>query len=269
MRRIFAGCSKLRKVEYYAVKGADFSTLGKLTQVQELVGGLTDLNDISWIAELPNLKKFSMFAEGVTDYTPLAKAKVEDLQIWKMKNPVDLTQLSGATSLTKLKLWILTDATGFEGLGSLVNLKELIFDGVNEKNGSVDLAFAKSLANLETLTLKRGVFLNSDSFGSLTKLKKLSCSDANIRGDIPFDLTFLAKTISLENLDISNSTVRNFDAVAGSEKLKQATLVKTSGVTSLGSLKKLPSLKGVVLSKGAFPDTEISGFGEKVKITQR
>ncbi len=69
---------------YYAVKDADFNTLGKLTQVKELKGGLTRLDNISWVAGLPNLKKFDVFAEYVTDYSPLAKSKVENFQIWSM-----------------------------------------------------------------------------------------------------------------------------------------------------------------------------------------
>ena len=59
-----AGCPALRSLMYYAVKDADFSTLGKLTQVTELKGGLTKLDNIDWVANLPNLKKFDVFADG-------------------------------------------------------------------------------------------------------------------------------------------------------------------------------------------------------------
>ncbi|MCL2768302.1 MAG: hypothetical protein FWE49_06225, partial [Synergistaceae bacterium] len=125
-----AGCPALKELTYYATQGSDYSTLGKVTQIETLKGGLTALDDISWIPALTKLKKFELFSESVKDYTPLAKIQLEDLQIWQMKVPADLTQLSGVVSLKKLKLWNLK-STGFEGLGTLVNLEELILEMMN------------------------------------------------------------------------------------------------------------------------------------------
>jgi Leucine-rich repeat (LRR) protein len=172
------------------------------------------------VANLQNLKKFDVFSEHVTDYSPLAKTKVEDFQIWKMRVPVDLKSLAGATSLNKLSLWNLNEISGFESLGALVNLKELTLLGVIPKEGTADLSFAKSLANLEKLTL-------------------------------------------------NDSKISNFDAVGACTKLTSVQIdKKTTGVTSLAALKKLPNLKNVSIPKGVFPDAELAGFGEKVKITQ-
>ena len=216
-----AGCPKLKFVMYYATKDADYSTLGKLAQVQELKGGLTDLADISWVVNLPNLRKFDVFAEKVTDYTPLAKTKVEDFQIWKMKNPADLKMLSGVASLKKLKLWNQKIAGGFEGLGSLVNLEELILHQMSAKDGTpVDMAFAKSLVNLK-------------------------------------------------KLEINDSEISHFDAVAACAKLESVSIAKATGITSLAALKKLPNLKAVTVSKGMFPDAELAGFAATVKVNQR
>lgn len=264
-----AACAKLQKVNYYATKDSDYSTLGALTQVRELQGGLTKLADISWVANLPNLKKFNVFSEKVTDYTPLGKVKVEDFTIWKMDKPVDVKQLADATSLTRLKLWNLDETTGFEGLGALVNLKELIIDGVNSKKGTVDLASTKSLANVETLELTESNFVNTKGLEGLGKLKKATVSKANKVGDTPFDLAFLAKTPELETLSITDSKISNLDAVAKCEKLKSVTLVKIDGLTSLAAIKKLPNLQSVTVSKDAFPEAELSGFGGKVKVNQR
>jgi Leucine-rich repeat (LRR) protein len=217
-----AGCPKLVKLMYYATKGSDYSTLGKLTQMQELKGGLTELSDISWVENLPNLRKFDVFAEKITNYSPLAKAKVEDFQIWNMNAPADLKTLSGAVSLKKLRLWSCKGLSGFEGLDSLVNLEELTLQGMNAKDGSpVDMAFAKSLVNLK-------------------------------------------------KLDINDSAISNFDAVAGCAKLEDVGIgAKTTGITSLAALKKLPNLKQVTVSRGLVPDAELAGFDVKVKINQR
>ena len=216
-----AGAAALKKLTYYAVTGADFSTLGKLTQVENLQGGLTKLADIAWVADLPNLREFRVFAEYIKDYTPLAKAKVENFTIWNMRETVDLSQLSGAASFTYLKLWGLKKATGFEGLGALVNLKELIIDDVNQKDGiPVDMSFAKALVNVEKLNL-------------------------------------------------TSSNVVNFDAVAACVKLTSVDLNKSTGITSLAVLKKLPALKTLTVAKDAFPAAELEGFDAKVRITQR
>ena len=217
-----AGCPKLAKLMYYATKDSDYSTLGKLTQVRELKGGLTELNDISWVENLPNLRKFDVFSEKITDYSPLAKARVEDFQIWNMSAPADLKTLSGAVSLKKLRLLSCKRLSGFEGLGSLVNLEDLTLQGMNAKDGSpVDMAFAKSLVNLK-------------------------------------------------NLEITSSEISNFDAVAGCAKLEDVSIdAKTTGITSLAALKKLPNLRRVTVSKGLFPDAELAGFDAKVKINQR
>ena len=217
-----AGCAKLRKLSYYAVKEADFATLGKLTQLETLHGGLTELADISWIENLDtNLRKFNVFSERVKDYSPLAKTKVDHFTIWSMKVPVDLTSLGGATTLTFFKIWSMDKGvTAFEALGKLTALKEVVINGVNKKEGSVDVAFLATLPDLE-------------------------------------------------KLELSDSPIVNFDAVAACTKLTLVDLAKATGITSLAPLKKLPDLKYLTVTKGAFSDEELTGFGEKVKINQR
>lgn len=267
-----AGAAKLRELNYYSTRDSDYSTLGKLTQVENLQGGLTrpPLADISWVANLPNLKTFRMFAEVVKDYSPLSKAKVEHLTIWNMQEPVDLNGLAGAVSLTYLRLWgINKEVSNFGGLAGLVNLKELIIDDVNQKNGTVDLAFAKSLTKVETLTLAGGNFLNTNGLEGLGKLTKLTCSKINKVGDKPFDFGFLAKIPELTSISIEDGNVANLEAIAACEKLRSVTLRKVPGVTSLAALKKLPNLTSLTVSKDAFPEAELSGFGEKVKVSQR
>lgn len=265
-----AQCPKLKKLTYYAAQKADFSTLGRLTQVENLQGGLTVLDDISWVTNLPNLRQFRVFAESITDYSPLAESKVEHFTIWGMKKPVNLKQLDGAVSLKYLKLWSLEGTTGFEGLASLSDLKELIVDNVNHKEGQVDLSFAKSLGGLETMSLVKITATNSQALASLTALKKLEARELNAKeGAQPFDLSFLATLTALETLNLSGSKVDGFDAIAGCSALQTIQLTKTSGISNLAPLKKLPALKTVTVTKDAFPEAELSGFANRVKIKQQ
>jgi len=169
-----AECPALKELNVYATKEADYSTLGALAQLMDLQGGLTDLDDISWIPGMTGLKIYRMFAEKVTDYTPLAKTQIEDLTIWNMRAPVDLKQLSGATSLKKLKLWSVKNTSGFEGLASLANLEDLTLTGMNAKDGTaVDMAFAGSLGNLKILTLSGSEVSNFDAVAHCAKLEKV------------------------------------------------------------------------------------------------
>ncbi|MDL2207637.1 hypothetical protein LJB82_02825 [Desulfovibrio sp. OttesenSCG-928-M16] len=263
-----AACPKLKKVTYTEIKNADYNTLGTLTQVQELRGGGTKMTDISWVANLPNLKTFNLGSELVEDFSPLAKTKVENFDLTGMKTmSVDLASLAGATSMTRLRMWGTVDTKGFEALGTLVNLKELYFDGVNEREGVIiDLAFAKSLASVEQLELIKGNFANAKTLAGFSRLTRLKIDTA--KGE-PFDLAFLAKNPDLTTLIINNSAIANIEGAASCQKLKEVTLTKVTGVKSLAFLKKLPALKTVTVSKGAFPEAELSGFGEKVKVNQR
>ena len=150
-----AQCPKLKVLNYYAVTNADFNTLGALTQVEEFDGGLTKLDDISWIVNLPKLTKLRLFAEYITDYSPLSKTNIRHLTIWSMRTPVgDLAALKGMKSLTYLKLWDLDDLTNFAALGSISSLEELELAKTNSKSGeAIDLGFVSKLVNLKTFTI--------------------------------------------------------------------------------------------------------------------
>ena len=196
-----AGCPKLKKLMYYATSDADYATLGKLTQVQTLKGGLTKLDDIAWVADLPNLKEFHVFAEYIKDYSPLAKIKLENFTIWNMRAPVNLSPLAGIDSFTYFKLWNLKGVTGFDALASQVNLKELIIDEVNQKEGSVDMAFAKSLASLEKLTLSKSTVSNFDALAACTKLTSVT-----LRESTGINLAVIKQLPALTSLTVSKGT---------------------------------------------------------------
>jgi len=146
-----------------------------------------------------------LFSESVKDYTPLAKIQLEDLQIWQMKVPADLKQLSGVVSLKKLKLWNLK-STGFEGLASLVNLEELILEMMNaSRANAADMAFAKSLTNLKTLELKDSEVSNFDALANCVKLEKVAI-DNKTKGIA--DLEALKKLPNLTSLQVPKDTFK-------------------------------------------------------------
>lgn len=265
-----AGCAKLKKLMYYAVKDADFSTLGKLTQVSELKGGLTALADISWLENLPNLKKFDVFAEYVKDYTPLTKTNIENLQIWNMKEPVgDLAPVGQTVSLKELKLWSVDGATNSKALSGLANLEKFaITTDYNKKSGEpFDFAAASGWAKVKDIDVTGAALVNTDGIASAAAVESLKFS--KIIGDQPVSMKFVGKMANLGYISLNECKVADFDAIANCQALKTVVLTKVEGITSLDVLKKLPNLKNLTVSKGVFSDADLSGFDEKVKITQR
>ena len=176
-----AKCPMLKKIMYYATKGADYSTLGKLTQVEDLHGGLTQLKDISWIANLPNLKRFTMFAEFVKDYSPLATTKLDYLKIWSMKEPVDLVHVGKISTLKELEITGLENAKGSKEIGNLTNLTKLTISDYNKKKGGEDYDFAlfKNLNNLTNLTIRDTSVKNFAELAHCSKLKYITLNKVN------------------------------------------------------------------------------------------
>ena len=266
-----ANCAKLKSLTYYAVKDADFSTLKALKQVTELKGGLTDLDNISFVSELPALRTFEVFAEYVTDYSPLGSSTVEKLQIWSMNAPCDLSGVGKAKTLKELKLWSVDDATNSAALAGLTELEKFtITSNYNENSGQpFDMASAKGWGKLKEMSITDAKVINTkDNMGALTSLQRLTLNEVNKEGE-PFSLAGLTKLANLESVSINKSQVTDFEGLSGCTGLVYIEMKNTKGVTSLAPLKALPNLKRIVVSKGAFPDSELSGFAETVKIEQR
>ncbi len=265
-----AGCPALKTVMYYATKGADYSTLGALKQVTELKGGLTKLEDISWVADMPNLKKFDVFAEYVKDYSPLGKISLERFQIWSMHAPVDLTEVGKLSSLKWLKLWSIKDGSNSKALSGLTGMEEVTIDEYNAKAGEpFDFSCASGWTNVAKAKISRLNGINTDGLGGMAKAENLDLSKINLTANAPFSLGFTKDLKALKSLYINEANLSDFDAVAGCDSLARVTLLKVKGVESLAALKKLPKLNKVIVSKGAFPDAELQGFAPSVKIEQR
>ncbi len=265
-----AGCPALKTLMYYAVKDADFSTLGKLTQVTELKGGLTKLDDISWVANLPNLKKFDVFAEYVKDYSPLGKISLERFQIWSMRVPVDLTEVGKLSSLKWLKLWGIKDGTNSKALSGLSGMTEITIDEYNAKAGEpFDFSCASGWTSVAKAKINNLTGINTSGLAGMAKATNLDISKVNLNANEPFSLSFVKDLKELKTIAINDANVSGFDAIAGCPALTHVTVTKVRGVDSLAALKSLPALKQVTVTKGAFPDAELQGFDGKVKIVQR
>lgn len=266
-----AACPKLESLTYYGTEDADYATLGKLTQIVKLNGGLTKLDNISWVANLPNLREFDVFAEYVTDYSPLAQTKVETFQIWNMRVPVgDLGELGKVASLKVLSLWDVQEATNSKALAGLTNLEKITVTGFNNEEGNepFDLNAAAGWGKVKEARLEKAAFINSAGMKAMVGLISLEFDEANLESEQPLDLSFLGSLGKLETLTINESKVSNFESAAALTALRYVYITKVEGITSLAPLKKLPNLKRVTVSADAFPDTELAGFADTVDINK-
>ena len=262
---------KLKKLTYYAVKSDNFASLGALKQVSELDGGLTKLADISWVAELPNLKTFDVFAEHVTDYSPLTKTNVENFTIWNMRTPVgDLGVIGQMPMLKKLKLWSVEGATNSAGLAGLANLESFtITTDFNKKGGEAfDLAATAGWNKVRDISIDGADVINADKIGALPELMQVKLSKVNQRSGAAVDVSGFAKAPKLGLLTIYDCTVSGLESFVN-PKLRRINLRNVKGITSLEGLKSCPDLYQIEIQNCDIPDSALQGFSDKVKIKRR
>jgi Leucine-rich repeat (LRR) protein len=130
-----------------------------------------NLNDISWIANLPNLKLFSIQNESITDFTPLAKINLDLLRLIYMKEHVDAAMFSSAVSLTSLTLRHLDSSSNLQAVGSLVNLTYL--ELYNLKDVVLDMGHYSKITGLKKLRLNDSQVTNFDAIAALANLEEL------------------------------------------------------------------------------------------------
>ena len=130
------------------------------------------------------------------------------------------------------------------------------------------MAAAKGWGKLKEMNISGTKVVNSGDMAACTSLTKLTLIRINKEGE-PFSLAGVAKMPGLKSITINDSQVANFEALASCTELTSFEMKKTKGVTSLAPLKSLPNLKRVVVSKGAFPEAELGGFAQTVKVEQR
>jgi len=258
-----AACPSLKKIMYYAVKEADFNTLGALTQVEELKGGLTQLADISWVTKLPKLKKFDVFAEHITDYSPLTQTNIEEFQIWNMRKPVgDLGFLGEMKSLKKLTLWMVNDVRNFAPMAALSGLNELYLKDVNFKSGDlVDLSFLSGMTSLNKLEVSKSRVTNFDAIASAKTVASVRLSEID-----KFDCAPLGKMLALKTLDFYKVEATNLEGLAASTTLEGVSIRDLINLTSLDPFKKIPNLKRLSGVKGKFPEDQLASFPATIKI---
>lgn len=130
-------------------------------------------------------------------------------------------------------LWKITKFTVPENTKSFEDLKNLLFvKELTIQNGSGDLAFISSLANIETLSIKKVSVSQEalEAISTLPLLKVLTLADCGITSIAP-----LKNAVNITTLDLSNNAIRDISAISAMANLQEANL-EYNALTSLDAL---------------------------------
>jgi len=263
-----AACKKLEELNYYAVKGPQtaFDSLGALTQLKSLTGGLSEVKSLAFLEKLPQLEEFVVFSEGVDSLAPIgALVNLKRIDIWNMtgekvgRNKVpaagDLSYLAGCAKLEKLELpGSLYSNT--EALAGLKTVKDVRLSGAR---GDIDASFVKGYAKMTYFTANgaRGKVTGLDALAG----KPLKTADLN--GAFDVDVAFVKDCPALGSIDIGSGSkkvtrkVVNFTALAGAPALTSLQATGCDGL-DFDTIKSLPKLNFLAVSKGALTDAQIA-----------
>ena len=172
-----ASCSRLKKIDYYAVKGdqALYDSLGTLKQVKEFHGGLTKMTSIKWLLNVPQAEVLVVFSEKIDDLSPISTlANLTHFKGWNMDGgrmaPAlgDLSFLVNCKKLKKLELPG-SSYTGTALIGTFADIEEL---DLSRAKQPVDVSFVKQLPKLKRISLYGTEVLNGGAIPSGVKVYK-------------------------------------------------------------------------------------------------
>lgn len=172
-----AGCPKLKKIDFYAVKGPQevYDSLGALKQVKDFHGGLTKMTSIKWLLNVPQAEAVQIFAEKIDDLSPISTlANLTYFRGWNMDGgrmaPAlgDLAFLANCRRLKKLEL----PGSAYSNIaliGSFTDLEELDLSNAKQP---VDVSFVKSLPKLKRIALRGTEVVNGSAIPASVKISK-------------------------------------------------------------------------------------------------
>ena len=264
----------LRSLMIYATKDTDYSTLAELKNVRDVNFGMTKVHDISFVKEMPNLRGIKFFSEEVTDFTPINGTDIEYVKIWSMKQPVDLSQIKGATKMKKIEIdscgYKNKQITNFDALSNMKLLEEIKITGLDKDCDStvVDGNFASGLNNVKILYLNKIAHLtNTSAFADLIGAEKVTFS--KISADKAIDGAFFAKMSGLKEIHIEDTAFTGYENLGKCSNLEIADIPALSDMKAIAALKKLPKLRSITVRKKV-SDSDLKDFANpKIRINKK
>ena len=277
-----AACGKLAKLSYYAVKSpqAVYDSLASIKSLKELTGGLSGVESVAFVKELPQLEHFSVFAESVGDLDAIGGAVgLKHVRLWnldgrplsgrKIPEAGDLKFLAACGKLEKIEL----PGSAYTDLEALAGLKEVKYLDLGAAVNDIDLSFAKGYGKLAFFSAR----LARGKVSGLEALAGKPVEKVDLEGDFDADLSFLKDCGKLKTLSISASStkktrnVSNFKAAAGMTSLASITAIGANGI-DFDTIKSLPNLVSLTVLKGALTAeqiAELKAAKPKIRVSER
>ncbi len=237
----------LKNLKTLIIKGGDeitdFGALYNLAQLEVLYLESEQLKDISFVRGMDNLREFTLMDSAVLDLSPLSgKTSLTYLKLEDNYEIRDYSVLSGLAALETLHLdlcsygempeasgWTSLTELSVSGADSLQFLAQLpTLKKLSLAGGdSEDFEVFAHLTELTELTIERiyGNLSQLDSLTSLTNLRKLDISSMTVYGNVE-DIFAIP---GLEELDISDCSFGlDFDNIPENKSLKRLYMSRIS-----------------------------------------
>ncbi len=235
----------LKNLRTLIVKGGDeitdFGALQALTKLEVLYLESNQIKDISFVSRMDQLREFTLRDSIAIDLTPLSgKTTLTYLELEDNYEVKDYSVLCTLTSLETLHLDLcshgeMPDVSGWTSLTQL------------SVSGADSLRFLSQLPTLEKLYLSGGDSADFDVFASLTQLSELKIG--RIYGDLS-RLDALTSLSNLKKLDISAMTVYgNVEDVFAIPGLEELNISDCSFGLDFGNIAENKNLKRLYMSR--------------------
>ena len=212
------------------------NTLYKFVSVDSInLSGNTQINDLSPLSELRDLRHLDISNTSITDLSPISNVTL--LESLNLANTATSTTFFIKYS-DRLK-YLNLSGTQVESISELLNLKNLVTLRLDHTNQIQSFGVLNEFKNLTELNLSSSGFNNVDNIKELTKIERLDLSQ-----NIVINFSLLSKLTSMKYLDLSSSNIQDLTPVQNMDKLELLDITSTK-VADLSPLEKLSGLKKI------------------------
>ena len=217
--------------------------------------GKGDIEDLSDLAHMVNLKELWLSFNRISDISPLAGlTSLVHLEL-ESNNITDLTPLGRLTSLTILDLDT-NSITSVTPLGSLLSLTHLNL----RVNGITDISPLANLKALTVLDLDDNNITDITPLGQLTGLTSLGLNYNEVS-----DITALGRCKALTGLDLSRNSITDITPLRSLTSLDWLDLC-SNNISDVSPLRRLKSLTTLWLADNPVNDISVLDSLKSLKV---
>ena len=259
---------------------SDISALANLTNLQTLNLSGNSISDIGALANLTNLTELNLSGNKIiSDISALGN--LTNLQTLNLSNN-NISDIGALASLTNLQTLYLSNnnISDISALGGLTNLTELDWS----YNKNISIGALANLPNLQTLDLSGNGIISIGELGSLPNLQTLNLSYNNI-SDISalrgltnlteldwsynknISIGALANLTNLQTLNLSGNNISDIGALRSLTNL-QTLYLNNNNISDVSPLENLSGLRWLDLSKNPLKEQQVAELRQKLQQAQ-